>query len=85
MSLNIKDPEAHALARKLAKATGQSMTRAVIEAMREKLVTLGPREEKRATVEEIMAIARKFASHMKEPGHSLDHGELLYDEWGLPK
>ena len=35
MSLNIKDPEAHRLAQTLAKETGESMTRAVTEALRE--------------------------------------------------
>ena len=34
MTLNIKDPEAHELARKLAERTGETMTRAVTEALR---------------------------------------------------
>ena len=33
MTLNIKDPEAHKLARKLAEQTGETMTRAVTEAL----------------------------------------------------
>ena len=37
MTLNIKDPEAHKLARKLADHTGETMTRAVTEALRERL------------------------------------------------
>lgn len=37
MTLNIKDPEAHKLARKLADRTGETMTRAVTEALRERL------------------------------------------------
>jgi antitoxin VapB len=37
MTLNIKDPEVHKLARKLADQTGETMTRAVTEALRERL------------------------------------------------
>ena len=36
MSLNIKDPEAHKLAQELARETGESMTSAVIQAIRER-------------------------------------------------
>lgn len=39
MSLNVKDAEAHELARALAKETGETMTRAVTEALREPLPT----------------------------------------------
>ena len=37
MSLNIKNEEAHRLARELAALTGESMTVAVIEALRERI------------------------------------------------
>ncbi len=37
MSLNIKDEEAHRLARQLARLTKESMTTAVREAVRERL------------------------------------------------
>ena len=37
MSLNIKNPEAHALAARLAKMTGETMTEAVTTALRERL------------------------------------------------
>ena len=37
MTLNIKDPEAHKLAQTLAKETGESMTHAVTQALRERL------------------------------------------------
>ena len=38
MSLNIKDPEAHRLAQAISSATGESMTRVVIEALQERWV-----------------------------------------------
>jgi antitoxin VapB len=37
MPLNIKDPEAHKLARALQRETGETMTHAVTEALRERL------------------------------------------------
>lgn len=82
MSLNLKDPEAHRLARALAQATGQSMTRAVTEALRERLARIERRGSK-ASVAELLAIADRAAAHVKRP--YADHADLLYDEHGLPK
>jgi len=36
-SLNIKDPEAYQLARELAQRTGESVTRTVVQALRDRL------------------------------------------------
>ena len=82
MSLNIKDPEAHRLAREIARATGETMTRVVTEALRERLARIEVRST-RASVEELLAIAKRASSHIKRP--YLDHRELLYDEHGLPR
>jgi len=82
MSLNIKDPEAHRLAQQIARATGETMTRVVTEALRERLSRL-ERRTARASVEELLAIAERAASHVKRP--YVDHGELLYDAQGLPR
>ncbi|NMG41578.1 transcription factor [Chelativorans sp. ZYF759] len=82
MSLNIKDPEAHRLASAIARATGQSMTRVVTEALRERLARIEGRKRK-ASVEELLAIADRSAALVKRP--YVDHAELLYDENGLPK
>ncbi|OYW84217.1 MAG: transcription factor [Sphingobium sp. 32-64-5] len=82
MSLNVKDPEAHRLAQAIAQATGQSMTRVVTEALREKLAGLEARRG-RASVTELLAIAGRAAAHVP-PGYT-DHADLLYDANGLPK
>ncbi len=82
MSLNIKDPEAHRLAHAIAQATGQSMTRVVTEALRERFVRIERRKGK-ASVQELLAIADRAAAHVRRP--YVDHAELLYDENGLPK
>lgn len=81
-SLNIKDPEAHRLAASIALATGESITRSVIEALRERLQRLTKRQTK-APAAELLAIARRISAQVKKP--YLDHAELLYDEHGLPK
>lgn len=82
MSLNIKDPEAHQLAQAISRATGQSMTSVVKEALRERYARI-ERMKGRASVEELLAIADRAAAHVKRPYAS--HAELLYDENGLPK
>jgi antitoxin VapB len=82
MSLNIKDPEAHKLAMAIAQATGQSMTRVVTDALRERLARI-ERHKGKASVEELLAIADRAAAHVQQP--YVDHAELLYDDNGLPK
>jgi antitoxin VapB len=84
MALNIKNEEVHRLARQLARATGESMTVAVCQAIRERLDRL--RENcRKDRVERILEIGRDCAAYLEEPYKSVDHGELLYDEKGLPK
>ncbi len=82
MSLNIKNEEAHRLAQAIADATGQTLTHAVTEALRESYAKIEHRKG-RASVDEILAIAARVSAYIKGP--YLDHGELLYDENGLPK
>lgn len=83
MSLNIKDPEAHRLAQALAQETGETMTRAVTEALRERLARVRSHRPPEATVEDLLAIGRRCAASLK--GKPVDHGALLYDEQGLPR
>ena len=86
MSLNIKNPEAHALATRLAEKTGETLTDAVTTALRERLDGLeraGDFDE--ALYQKLKAIATDCRKHMKEPYLSIEHGDLLYDERGLPK
>ena len=84
MSLNIKNAETHRMARELARLTGESMTVAVNEAIRERLQRVRGRS-KEEFVERIMKIGRECAARLKEPYKSIDHADLLYDENGLPK
>ncbi|HEX6806182.1 MAG TPA: type II toxin-antitoxin system VapB family antitoxin [Terriglobales bacterium] len=80
MSLNIKNEETHRLAQELATLTGQSMSAAVTEAVREKL----QRIKNQGMAARIMKIARESAALLNgKPLPGID--ELLYDEKGLPK
>lgn len=80
MGLNIKNDEAHLLARELAKLTGESLTAAV----RERLDRIR-RENATGLAERLLAIGRDCAARLKEPYRSADHADLLYDERGLPR
>ena len=88
MSLNIKNKDAHKLAQQLARITGESLTEAVTEAVRERLKRVeNKNNEKRAAKlsDRLLEIGRDCAPRLKEPFRSADHGDLLYDEKGLPK
>jgi antitoxin VapB len=82
MSLNVKDPEAHRLAQAIAQETGETLTRAVTEALRERYERLHKRDPE-AMAADIRAIAQRASAQIKRP--YLDHAEFLYDEHGLPK
>jgi len=82
MGLNIKNREAHLLAEKLSKLTGESMTTAVTIALRERLARV---RQQQGLADRLLAIGRDCATRLKEPFRSADHGDLLYDERGLPR
>ena len=84
MPLSIKAPEADRLARQLAATTGETITAAVIVAMRERLEReKHKRRNDRSLAAELMAIGRHCASLPVLDPRSSD--EILgYDENGLP-
>lgn len=84
-SLNLKSDEAYSLARQLSEQTGESMTKAVVVALRERLERLRHSSEDEF-VERLLAIARDCAAHMSKEERSIDLDALLYDEkTGLPR
>lgn len=62
MALNIKNPEADRLAHALAEKTGESITEAVIKALRERLIREEGRLFLRPLKEELMSIGRRCAA-----------------------
>jgi len=83
LALNIKNPEADRLARELATRTGETITEAVLNALRERLRRERGRVRQPSLVEELAAIGKRCASlpvlDPREPN------EILYDEHGLPR
>lgn len=84
MALNIKNEETCALVEELAELTGENMTEAITNAVRERLERAKHPQKKRVA-ERLMEIGRETAPLIKEPWKSTLHGDLLYDEKGLPK
>ncbi len=81
MGLNIKNDEAHKLAQEVASLTGESLSAAVTEALREKLARL----RRNGLAERLMEIGKEFSSRMSEETRNFDIDKELYDERGLPK
>ena len=86
MALNIKDEEAHRLARELAAAKGGSLTEVVTDALRQALVRArsdneGPRM---TLLEELEEIALHCAALPRQEARSAD--EIIgYDQAGAPR
>jgi antitoxin VapB len=83
MALNIKSEEADALARKLARRTGESLTEAVLNALKERLA----RTEKARPSDLLRELAsiRKRTSRMRVRDPRTPDEILGYDEHGLPR
>jgi antitoxin VapB len=82
--LNIKDPDIHALARELAAATGETITKAVHVALRERLEKVRARRTaRRRLADRLDEIASHCAALPVLRDRSAD--EILgYDERGRP-
>lgn len=83
MPLNIKDPETDRLARELASATGESLTAAIAEALRERLERVGGRPRGQDLVAELDLIAGRCAE-LPVIDDRTEEEILGYGESGLP-
>lgn len=84
MPISIKDPEADRLARELSEATGESLTRAIREALRERLDRVRAGRRGRRLVDELDDIADRCSRLPILDDRTPD--EILgYDEHGLPR
>ena len=84
MSMNIKNKEAYHLTRQLSELTGESLTTAITEAVRERLDRVR-RERGVDLVERLLLIGRDCAAHLGRPFQTVNHADMLYDDRGLPK
>lgn len=84
MALSIKDEEADRLARRLAAATGETLTQAVMVALRERLLRVERQRQPYRLQDELMAIGRRCAALPETDSRSAD--EIIgYDEYGVPR
>jgi len=83
--LNIKDPEAHVLASEIARRTGQTLTRVVTEALRERLARENAKTGDRGRlVARVLEIGHRAAGRPALDLRTPD--EIVgYDEWGVPR
>jgi antitoxin VapB len=81
MAINLKDPETEALARELARQTGESLTAAVGQAVRERLDRLRVRRSRRAALERVL----KSAWELPRIDSRTPEEIIGYDEHGLPR
>jgi antitoxin VapB len=84
MAMNIKNDETQKLARKLSDLTGESLTAAITQAVRERLerVQSGQGE---GLAERLLRIGKDCAVHLEGPFKTAEHGDILYDDRGLPR
>lgn len=84
MAINIRNPETERLAEELAKLTGESKTKAVTVALRDRLQRLRRTRSARRLADELDKVALHCASlpvlDSRSPEEILD-----YDELGLPR
>ena len=84
MPLSIKHDEADRLARELVRITGESLTDAVVVALRERLERKRAEHDATALHERLMTIGRRCARRPLLDERTAD--EILgYDEHGLPR
>ncbi len=85
MSLHIKNEETCRLAVELSSLTGETMTGAITVALRDRLEREKRLRNAEALARELHAIGQRCAARMGPGPSAVDHGDLLYDERGLPK
>ena len=84
MALSVKDPEADRLAREVAARAGETLTKAIIVALRERLARLRRPPRHRRLRDELREIARRCAQLPTLDDRSADE-ILAYNERGLPR
>ncbi len=84
MSLNIRDAETCRLTDELARLTGETTTGAVTVALRERLDRERRKPDVSLLAQELHVIGQRCAALLAPGPVAVEHGNLLYDERGLP-
>ena len=85
MSFKPDNDEILRLARELANLTGETVNEAVNVALRERLERVRHERSVEERLQRIRAISQRTARMLGDGPPAVDHGDLLYDERGLPK
>jgi antitoxin VapB len=83
--LNIKDPEAHAMAKELARRTGKSLTWVVKDALRERLRREPAPEREQKRIQELLKRVAAEISEMPVLDSRTPDEIIGYDEHGVPR
>ena len=84
MGLNIKNAETCQLAGELARLTGDTMTGAITIALRERLERERRAQSADKRLRDMRAISARCARLLAPGPPAIKHGDVLYDERGLP-
>ena len=84
MALSVKDPEADRLAREVSARTGETLTQAIVVALRERLARLRARAKRRRLRDELREIGERCAALPTLDDRAADD-IIGYDERGLPR
>ena len=84
MALSLKDPEADRLAREVARRTGETLTAAIVTALRERLARLKGSPRRPPLRDELREIGRRVAALPTLDDRSEDD-ILGYDQSGLSR
>ena len=85
MSFKPENEEILRLAGELANLTGETVDEAVNVALRERLERVRHERSVEERLQRIRAITERTARMLRDGPSAVDHGDLLYDERGLPK
>ena len=85
MSPSINDPEACQQAGELARSTGETTAGAVTIALRERLEREPRQRDATVLTQELHTIGRRCAALLAPGPAAVEHGDLLYDDRGLPR
>ena len=84
MSFKPQNDEILQLAGELANLTGETVDEAVTVALRERLERVKHERSVEERLQALRAISQRTAKMLRDGPSAVDHGDLLYDERGLP-
>ncbi len=85
MALNIKNQETCDLAREVAEMTDDTMTSAITIALKQRREQLKRERDRDELRKDLRTIAKRCAAKLGPGPSAIEHGDFLYDEYGLPK